>query len=60
VELGIKQKIDEILTNPEHHKPLRGKDKGKRRAHLGSFIIVFSICGDVVKFYKFKHHNHAY
>ncbi len=37
----LQSKIEEILENPEHYKPLRGKMKGLRRAHVGSFVIIF-------------------
>ncbi|RLI80378.1 type II toxin-antitoxin system mRNA interferase toxin, RelE/StbE family [Archaeoglobales archaeon] len=53
-------KIEEILKNPEHHKPIKGEMKGLRRAHIGSFVIVFKVEGEYVKFVAFKHHNKAY
>lgn len=56
----LQSKIEEILKNPEHYKPLRGKMKGLRRAHVGSFVIIFKIEGDVVRFVTFRHHNEAY
>ena len=56
----LESKIEEILRDPEHHKPLRGKMKGLRRAHLGSFVIVFETSGEYVKFITFKHHDKAY
>ncbi|ODS42046.1 MAG: hypothetical protein MSIBF_01485 [Candidatus Altiarchaeales archaeon IMC4] len=55
----LEKKIDEILKNPEHYKPLRGKHKNKRRAHVGSFVISFRIAGNVVTFCSFKHHDDA-
>jgi mRNA-degrading endonuclease RelE of RelBE toxin-antitoxin system len=36
-------KINEILRNPEHYKPLRGILKGKRRAHVGAYVILFEV-----------------
>lgn len=56
----LKLKIKEILRNPEHYKPLKGKMKGLRRAHVGSFVIIFKIEEDYVRFVTFKHHNKAY
>ena len=35
----LKTKVEEILRNLEHHKPLKGKMKGLRRAHVGSFAL---------------------
>uniref|UniRef100_A0A7C3RED8 Type II toxin-antitoxin system mRNA interferase toxin, RelE/StbE family n=1 Tax=Archaeoglobus fulgidus TaxID=2234 RepID=A0A7C3RED8_ARCFL len=56
----LKTKVEEILKNPEHYKPLRGKLKGLRRAHVGSFVIIFKIEGECVKFVTFKHHDRVY
>ncbi len=56
----LQSKVEEILANPEHYKPLRSKMKGLRRAHLGSFVIIFKIEGDYVRFVTFKHHDRAY
>lgn len=56
----LKIKIEEILKNPEHYKPLKGKLKGLRRAHVGSFVIIFRIEGESVKFVTLKHHDRAY
>ena len=56
----LKSKIEEILKNPEHYKPLKGKMKGLRRAHVGPFVIVFKIEGEYVRFVTFKHHDKAY
>jgi len=56
----LKSKVEEILKDPEHHKPLKGKMKGLRRAHVGSFVIVFKIEREYVRFVTFKHHDRAY
>ena len=56
----LNKKIDEILDNPEHYKSLKYRHKGKRRAHVGSFVIVFEIKGNTVIFHSFKHHDFAY
>ena len=56
----LQSKIEEILSNPEHYKPLKGGMKGLRRAHLGSFVIIFKIEKDYVRFVTFKHHDEAY
>ena len=36
-------KIIEISKNPELGKPLRKMLKGKRRVHVGSFVLFYSI-----------------
>mgnify|MGYP001568502002 FL=1 len=56
----LHKKIDEILVNPEHYPVKRYELKGKRGAHVGSFVIVFEIKGDEVIFWRFKHHDYAY
>lgn len=56
----LKHKIDEILENPEHHPIKKYNLKGKRGAHIGSFVVVFEIKGDDVVFLRFKHHDYAY
>ena len=54
------KKIDEIIHNPEHY-PLKKYDlKGKRSAHVGSFVIIFEIIGETVVFLRFRHHDYAY
>ena len=56
----LHHKIDEILQNPEHYPPKRYNLKGKRAAHVGSYVIVFEIRGNDVVFHRFKHHDFAY
>ncbi|MDI6888557.1 MAG: type II toxin-antitoxin system mRNA interferase toxin, RelE/StbE family [Methanocellales archaeon] len=56
----ICKKIEEILESPEVYKPLRYKLKGLRRAHIGSFVVIFQITGDVVEFLVVDHHDRAY
>ncbi len=55
-------KMTEISTQPEHYKPLRGPMKGYWRAHVGSFVVVYSIDKNQrrVAFEKFDHHDSAY
>jgi len=53
-------KIEQILSNPEHYKPLKGEMKGLRRAHLGPFVIIFKVEGEHIRFVTFKHHDEAY
>lgn len=56
----LELKIEEILENPDHYKPLRNELKGLRRAHIRSFVITFQIRESTVIFISFKHHDHAY
>ena len=56
----LHKKVDEILEKPEHYPVKKYELKGKRGAHVGSFVIVFEIKGDEVIFWRFKHHDYAY
>lgn len=59
----LKKKINEIIKNPQHYKPLKYDLAGEKRVHiLKSFILKFEIDeqNKVVKFIFFGHHNEAY
>ncbi len=60
--LRIINKIIEISKNPELGKPLRNVLKGKRRVHVGSFVLFYSIDKkkEIVTFLEFEHHDKAY
>jgi len=53
-------KLEEIQTNPFHYKPLKNVLKGNRRAHLGSFVIIFEVEDDLITVHYVKHHDTAY
>jgi len=54
------KKIQEILKNPEHYEPKKYRLKGKRTAHVGSYVILFEIKRNDVVFLRFKHHDQVY
>ena len=56
------KKIEEIVNNPQHYKPLRCDMKHIRRAHIGHFVLVFKIDenGKRVKFLGLDHHDNIY
>ncbi len=58
----IIHKIVEISKNPELGKPLRNVLKGKRRVHVGSFVLVYSIDkkNETVISLNFEHHDKVY
>ena len=58
----IIHKILEISKNPGLGKPLRNVLKGKRRVHVGSFVLVYSIDkkNETVIFINFEHHDKVY
>ena len=56
----LSNKMDEILQNPEHYPVKKYEFKGKRSAHIGSYVFVFEIIGTEVVYFKFKHHDYVY
>jgi len=59
----IDDKIEEILENPQHFKPLRGDMHGSRRVHIdSSFVLVYEIDekAKVVRVLDFGHHDKIY
>lgn len=56
----LHKKMDEILQNPEHYPMKKYEQKGKRAAHVGSYVVVFEIIGNEVHYLKFRHHDYAY
>ena len=60
---AINKKVNEILENPYHYKPLRAPMQNKRRVHIaGSFVLIFKIDEErkVVQLLEFEHHDKAY
>ncbi|MBU3958215.1 MAG: type II toxin-antitoxin system mRNA interferase toxin, RelE/StbE family [Nanoarchaeota archaeon] len=58
--LRLLEAIKEICKNPEHYKPLRNILKGKRRKHIGHFVLVFSFENGIVRMENFAHHDDVY
>jgi YafQ family addiction module toxin component len=58
----LKKKIKTVSENPYHYKPLRNILKGKRRTHIGSFVLIFEIIEDenLIVFHRLQHHDEAY
>lgn len=59
----IMKKIEEIIQNSQHYKPLRYNLSGERRVHImKSFVLKFEIDeqSKVVRFIFFGHHDEAY
>ncbi len=63
LEYILKKKINEVVENPYHYKPLRYGLAGERRVHImKSFVLKFEIheTEKVVVFLFFGHHDDAY
>jgi len=58
----VDNKIKQILEEPYHFKPLRKPLDGFRRAHVGSFVIVYEIHEEtkIVEIWDYEHHDHVY
>lgn len=63
-QLGIiYKKIEQILQNPYHFKPLRGDMHGARRVHVDkSFVLVYEIDeqNNIVRLLDYDHHDNIY
>lgn len=59
----IGKKINQILQNPYHFKPLRGDMHGSRRVHIDkSFVLVYEINekNKIVRILDYEHHDKIY
>jgi YafQ family addiction module toxin component len=59
----IERKVQDILEEPHHFKPLRKPLQNKRRVHIGgSFVLVYEINEEqkIVTLLDFDHHDNVY
>ena len=60
---ALNKKVNEILQNPYHYKPLKTPMQNMRRVHISSsFVLIFKIDEErkVVQLLEFEHHDGAY
>lgn len=59
---AVVKKIEEIADDPHAFKPLRFPLAGKRRVHIGSFVLIFSIdeARRTVVLEDYEHHDRVY
>jgi len=59
---SVAKKILQIAENPEMGKPLRNVLKGRRRVHVGHFVLLYEVDekNKRVIFLDFEHHDRAY
>ena len=60
---ALKNKMNEIIENSNHYKPLKHDLAGERRVHImKSFVLKFEIDENkkIVEFIFFGHHDEAY
>ena len=63
LEKALRNKMEEILLNPQHYKPLKYDLAGERRVHImKSFVLKYDIDeqNKTVVFLAFSHHHDAY
>lgn len=63
LEEALRAKINQILLNPHHFKPLGNVMKGMRRVHImGCYVLSYDIdeAEQRVILRKFSHHDEAY
>lgn len=62
--LALRKKIFQIIecspSELEHFKNLKGSKKHLKRAHVGSFVLVFYLKGNTIYFEDFDHHDKIY
>ena len=59
----ISKKIEQILLNPLHFKPLRGDLHGARREHIDkSFMLLYEVDEEkmIVRLLDYGHHDEVY
>jgi YafQ family addiction module toxin component len=59
---AITKKVEEISRDPRAYKPLHFPLAGKRRVHIGSYVLVFSIdeARKTVVLEDYEHHDRVY
>lgn len=60
---AVERKVEQILLQPTHYKPLRAPLQGVRRVHVAtSFVLLFEPDEGrrVVKLLRLAHHDEAY
>lgn len=60
---ALERKMNEIVQNPQHYKPLKYDFAGERRVHImKNFVLKFEIdeLSKIVTFIFFSHHDEAY
>jgi len=59
----IFKKIEQIIKNPEHFKPLKGDMHGARRVHIDkSFVLVYGVDqkNKIITILDYDHHDNIY
>ena len=59
---SIIKKIEEVVNSSDlsYYKNLRYNLKDTKRVHIGSFVLIFRVIGDVIYFDDIDHHDNIY
>lgn len=61
---AVQKKVNQIakldMTAINYFKNLKGPLKEYKRAHVGSFVLMFKLEGDTIIFDRLLHHDEAY
>ena len=60
---ALEKKINEIIENPQHYKPLKYDLAGEKRVHImKSFVLKFEVddSNKIITLIFFGHHDEAY
>lgn len=63
MEKALRKKMQEVLENPQHYKPLKYDLAGEKRVHImKNFVLKFEVYENTktVRFIFFGHHDEAY
>ena len=56
----LHQQIKKVVRKPMLGKPLGNVLRNYRRIHVGSFVLVYDIAGEVIRLHDFDHHDRIY
>ena len=56
----VTSQIEKIIRAPEIEKPLRYALKSRRRVHVGSFILIYELHDEELRFLDVDHHDRIY
>jgi YafQ family addiction module toxin component len=58
----INKKVAEIREKPYREKPLKAPLQGRRRVHIGSFVLIYSVdeARRTIRLLEYDHHDKVY
>ncbi len=56
----VQKKVEQILKNPDHFKPLSGDMHGARRVHIGDYVLIYYFENNQIIIQDYDHHDRVY